>query len=317
MATVPSYLDDYRRRGYAVVRGVFAPAEIAELAAAFDRLHREALSHPRSFRHGNQLFRLGTDPALGRIVRLVQWPSYGDPVLERFRLDRRVRDIVAPLIGGDVKQIINQMHWKPPGAAAAEFGYHQDIRFRRPRSAYREPQRAYVQTGIAIDPHRLDNGPMMFHPDSHRRGELALGQGGAILDQAMAADDLARVGLDPARVEPMLLEPGRRRAVGSVRGAWLGAEPVDVRTGASISTATSPPSIATVASGPSATASPARSARPCWCITRICTAGPNRIISTSEARSADRLTRRHATTWLAVGKAGRHDQGTVARDDNP
>ncbi len=208
--TMPNsaYLDDYRRRGYAVVRGVFARDEIAELAAAFDRLYAEGLAHGRSWRHGNTLFRLGDDAALGKIVRLVQWPSYADAVLNRFRLDRRMLDIVAPLIGTDVKQIINQMHWKPEGAAAAEFGYHQDIRFRRPRSAYREPATAYVQTGLAIDPHRVDNGAMMFCPGSQTRGELALGSAGPILDQAMAADDLARVGLDPAAAEPLLLEPG-------------------------------------------------------------------------------------------------------------
>jgi ectoine hydroxylase-related dioxygenase (phytanoyl-CoA dioxygenase family) len=208
MTTEPSHLDDFRRRGYAVVRGVFAPAEIAELAEAFDRLHGEALAHGRSYRHGNQLFRLGNDPALGRVVRLVQWPSYRDAVLEKFRIDRRLHDIVAPLIGSDLKQIINQMHWKPPGAAAAEFAYHQDIRFRRPRSAYRAPRTSYVQTGIAIDPHRIDNGAMMFYPESAELDELALGRTGAILDQAMADEDLARVGLDPARIEPLLLEPG-------------------------------------------------------------------------------------------------------------
>jgi ectoine hydroxylase-related dioxygenase (phytanoyl-CoA dioxygenase family) len=208
MPADPAHLDDYRRRGYAVVRGVFTPAEVGELARAFDRVHAEAVSHPRSWRHGNMLFRLGTDAALGKIVRLVQWPSYADPVLDAVRRDRRMHDLVAPLIGGDVKQIINQMHWKPPGAAAAEFAYHQDIRFRRPRTAYREPATAYVQTGIAIDPHRVDNGAMTFCPHSHRRGELALGGAGAILDQAMAAADLTRVGLDPAAVEPLLLEAG-------------------------------------------------------------------------------------------------------------
>lgn len=208
MRDAPPHVDAFNRQGYAVVRGVFSPAEIGELAAAFDRLHQEALARPRSYRHGNFLSRLGNDAALGRIVRLVQWPSYADPVLDRFRRDPRMRDLVAPLIGGDVKQIINQMHWKPPGAAAAEFAYHQDIRFRRPRSAYREPRTAYVQTGIAVDRHTRDNGAMMFHPESHRLDELALGQGGAILDQAMADDDLRRVGLDPAKVEPLLLEPG-------------------------------------------------------------------------------------------------------------
>jgi len=208
MTTEPSYLDDYRRRGFAVVRGVFGGAEIAELAQAFDRFYADGLAHGRSWRHGNLLIRLGTDAALGRIVRLVQWPSYTDAVLNRFRLDRRMHDIVAPLIGGEIKQIINQMHWKPPGAAAAEFGYHQDIRFRRPRTAYREPRTAYVQTGIAVDAHRVDNGAMTFCPESHRLNELPLGTAGPILDQAMAADDLVRVGLDPARVEPLLLEPG-------------------------------------------------------------------------------------------------------------
>src|SRR5215468_6984043 len=193
----PDHVIQYQRQGYAVVKGVFAPEEVAELAAAFDRLHAQALQHPKSYRHGNLLYRLGRDADLGRIVRLVQWPSYVDSVLDRFRLDRRVLDIVAPLAGDSLKQIINQMHWKPPGAAAAEFAYHQDIRFRRPRSAYREPATAYVQTGIAVDAHRLDNGAMMFCPGSHQKGELALGSAGPILDQAMAADDLARAGLDP------------------------------------------------------------------------------------------------------------------------
>jgi hypothetical protein len=209
MTGTPNPVEDFERRGYAVVRGVFAPDEVPALAAAFDTVHAEALRHPRSWRHGNLLYRLGTDPALGRIVRLVQWPSYAHPVLDRFRRDVRMRDLIAPLIGGDVKQIINQMHWKPPGAASAEFAYHQDIRFRRPRNAYREPATSYVQTGIAIDRHTTDNGAMMMYPDSHRIGELGLGQGGrAILDQAMADDDLRRVGLDPAKAEPLLLEPG-------------------------------------------------------------------------------------------------------------
>lgn len=209
MTGAPDHVDDFHRRGYAVVRGVFAPAEVQALAAAFDDLRAEALRHPRSYRHGNFLCRLGDDAALGRIVRLVQWPSYANPVLDRVRRDARMHDLVAPLIGSNVKQIINQMHWKPAGAAAAEFAYHQDIRFRRPRNAYREPATSYVQTGIAIDRHGVDNGAMMMVPASHRVGELGLGQGGAaILDQSMADDDLRRVGLDPAAAEPLLLEPG-------------------------------------------------------------------------------------------------------------
>ncbi|MGH6932733.1 MAG: hypothetical protein ACREEE_09925, partial [Dongiaceae bacterium] len=80
----------FQHHGYAVVRQLFNTAEIAELAAAFGRLWTEGSRHPRSFRHGNLLYRIGRDPALGRVLRLVQWPAYADPVLDRYRLDRRL-----------------------------------------------------------------------------------------------------------------------------------------------------------------------------------------------------------------------------------
>ncbi len=202
------YLEQYREAGYAVVRGLFRPDEVAELAAAFDRARAAALAHPKSFRHGNLMYRLADDSRLGRIVRLVQWPSYADATLARFRTDPRIGDILAPLIGRDVKQIINQLHWKPKGAAMAEFGYHQDIRFRRPREAYRDPATNYVQTGIAIDAHIAATGAMTVLPGSHLLGELAMPAKGAVMQTAMDDSDLAAVGLDPSRVTSLEMEPG-------------------------------------------------------------------------------------------------------------
>ena len=84
------YLDHYREFGYAVVSGVFRPAEVRELAAAFDRVYRQGLGHRTSFRHGNVLFRVADDPGRGRVVRMVQWPSYFEPVLARYRTDGRL-----------------------------------------------------------------------------------------------------------------------------------------------------------------------------------------------------------------------------------
>ena len=202
------HVAQFHRQGFAVVRGVLAAGEVAELAAAFDRQWAEGLRHPRSFRHGNLLYRVGRDAALGRVLRLVQWPAYVDPVLDRYRTDRRLLEILAPLIGRDLKQIINQLHWKPPGAAEAEFGYHQDIRFRRPRAAYRDPEHSYVQTGIAIDPHRPANGAMRVIPGSHRLGELALASQGSVMDTPLSDDDLRRAGLDPAAAVDLELDAG-------------------------------------------------------------------------------------------------------------
>jgi len=149
------YLEQYREQGFAIVRGVFAADDLAVLRDAFDEVYAEGLCHSRSYRHQNVFFSVMEDAHLGKIVRMVQWPSYFNDVLNRCRLDKRMLAIVAPLIGRDLKQIINQMHWKPPGAATVSFGYHQDIRFRKPRHAYREPAASYVQTGIAIDAHKI------------------------------------------------------------------------------------------------------------------------------------------------------------------
>jgi len=205
---IAAALKQYRDEGYAVVRGFFAPGEVAAMAAAFDRHWASGMAHRASFRHGNLFYRQGEDARLGRIVRLVQWPSYVDPVLEAVRRDRRWLDVLAPLIGRDIKQIINQLHWKPPGAAGAEFAYHQDARFRRPASAYRDLAHSYVQTGIAIDRHRPANGAMRLLPGSQRLGAYEVASAGSVLDQAMADDCLEAAGLDPSQLIDLALEPG-------------------------------------------------------------------------------------------------------------
>ena len=207
-ASIAAAHAQYRAEGYAVLRGVFDAGEVAALAAAFDRQWQEGMAHRHSFRHGNLFYRQGKDAALGKIVRLVQWPSYADPVLENARRDPRWLPLLAPLIGRDIKQIINQLHWKPPGAAGAEFAFHQDARFRRPRTAFRNLAASYVQTGLAIDGHRAASGGMRVYPGSHTLGEKELAGKGPVLDQAMADARLAAAGLDPAKLVDLDLEPG-------------------------------------------------------------------------------------------------------------
>lgn len=200
--------DRYRRDGFVVLHGVFSAEEVAGLAAAFDRQYAAGLAHPRSFRHGNFHVRVADDPAIGHTVRMVQWPSYGDPVLNAIRQDARMLRIVEPLVGRDVKQIINQMHWKPPGAAGGDYAFHQDSRFRRPREAYRNLGDSYVQTGIAVDPHTADSGAMRVYPGSHLLGDVPLAARGSVLGTGIAEDALEQAGLDPSRLVDFVLEPG-------------------------------------------------------------------------------------------------------------
>jgi ectoine hydroxylase-related dioxygenase (phytanoyl-CoA dioxygenase family) len=199
-------LEHYWRDGYAIVRGFFRREEVREIASAIDQLYAEGLKHGRSFRHGNLFYNVARakDEAF---VRMVQWPSYHQPVLNRVRLDRRFAELLEPLIGPDLKQIINQVHWKAPGSLG-DFAWHQDSKSRRPASAYRNLATSYVQTGLAIDPHNPEAGGLRFIPGSHLRGDLRMDCERHSLGVAMTDSALEAVGFSASDAIELDLEPG-------------------------------------------------------------------------------------------------------------
>lgn len=194
--------ESYNRDGYAIVRGLFSPSEVEAMGLAVDAVHAEALAIGRSFRYGNLHYRLDGDE-----VRMVQWPSYHNVVLDRVRTDPRIAQLIAPLVGSDVKQIINQLHWKKPGGKG-NFAFHQDSRFRKPAWAYRNLGTSYVQTGIAVDAHTVKSGAMRIMPKSHLLGSLDIQLEGPVMAQAPEEETLAAIGLDPADLVHLELEPG-------------------------------------------------------------------------------------------------------------
>ena len=200
-------LAHYWREGYAIVRGFFDPDEIDEIGAALDQLYSEGVAHGRCFRHGNLFYNVAREGAGEPLVRMVQWPSYHQRILNAVRLDPRFVDLLEPLIGRDLKQIINQVHWKAPGLLG-DFAWHQDSRFRRPASAYRNLATAYVQTGLAIDPHTRESGCMRLIPRSHLAGDLNIDCSELVLGTAMKDEPLQAVGLSAGDAVELLLEPG-------------------------------------------------------------------------------------------------------------
>lgn len=201
------YVSHYRREGYAILRGVFAASEVEAIRAAVDRVHAEAVSHGRSFRHGNLFYRIVEDESGDRSVPIVQWPSYRHSALNAVRLDRRMAMLLEPLLGRDLKQIINQIHWKRPGAGG-DFAWHQDSRFREPRRAFRNLGSSYVQTGLALDVHEPRSGCMRFVPKSHVWGDLDLDCSTDVLGRSMSDDGLAAAGLSAGEIVDVRLEPG-------------------------------------------------------------------------------------------------------------
>jgi len=201
-------LAHYWREGYAIVRGFFSTSEIDEIAAATDQLNAEGVAHGRCFRHGNLFYNVARErDGNEALVRMVQWPSYHQPVMNAVRLDDRFAELLKPLIGANLKQIINQVHWKVPGSLG-DFAWHQDSRFRRPESAFRNLGTSYVQTGLAIDPNTPESGCMRIIPRSHLRGELAMDSSKKALGAEMSDAALSEVGLAEADAIDLLLEPG-------------------------------------------------------------------------------------------------------------
>ena len=198
---------DYQRDGYVILRGLFGRDEIREIGKAIDRVHSEGVAHGRSFRHGNLFYNVSPAGDGAPHVRLAQWFSYHNPVLNAVRLDPRFAAILAPLLGRDLKQIINQLHWKAPGSLG-DFAWHQDSRFRRPREAYRNLGTSYVQTGLAIDQHTPESGCMKFIRGSHRRGHLDLDSSTQVLGTAMRQSVLEQVGLSADDLVEVILDPG-------------------------------------------------------------------------------------------------------------
>jgi hypothetical protein len=208
----PSGLDadlaHYWRDGYAIVRGFFSPDEIDEIARALDRVYAEGTAHGRCFRHGNLFYNVAREhESTEPLVRMVQWPSYHQPLLNGVRLDTRFVDLLEPLIGCDLKQIINQVHWKAPGSLG-DFAWHQDSRFRRPPSAYRNLATSYVQTGLAIDPHTPESGCIRFIPRSHLGGDLSMDCSKKAMGSEMTDTALEEVGLSAGDKIEVVLEPG-------------------------------------------------------------------------------------------------------------
>ncbi len=204
-----AHVEQLRDQGYAILRGFLPPAEVAALRAETDRIEAEALRHRASYRDRNLYFEILDDPRAGRkVVLQAHWFSWINPAMEALRRDPRYLEALGPLLGHDIKQIANQIHWKPPGAKYTRYRFHQDLRFRERPELYRDLLGGYVTTGLAIDRQDAENGALEVFPGSHKLGYLGLSDDGPIMVGETQEVELRRAGLDPGAALVCEMEPG-------------------------------------------------------------------------------------------------------------
>jgi hypothetical protein len=202
------HVERFRAEGFAVARGLFDRATMAEVAAEAKLVHTAGMAHHTTWRHRNLLFEILPEDHGGRRHLLqAHWFAWISPFFERFRRDPRWFQLLEPLLGRDIRQIAQQIHWKPPGAELTGYRYHQDMRFRDP-TAGPELVDATVTVGLAIDPATTANGCLMVAPGSHRLGYLGLSDDGPLMKGETGEDELRRAGVDPGALHAVELAPG-------------------------------------------------------------------------------------------------------------
>ena len=203
--------EQYREEGFAIVRQFVDGDDLTRLRAETARMYDEGMRHPTTFRHGNLCFEILPERDFGRrYVIQAYWMSWISDYFERFRRSDDTFTLLEPFLGRDIKQIAQQIHWKPPGAGLTGYRWHQDLRFRPKREEFREIETSSVTIGLAIDPSTRANGCLQVIPRSHRMGYLGLSDegDGQIMKGVSSDDQLRAVGLDPADVVWLELDPG-------------------------------------------------------------------------------------------------------------
>ena len=200
----------YREEGYAVIRGFLDPDEINALQAETRRVYEEGLTHHATFRHGNLYFEILPEEDFGRrYVIQVHWQAWISAYFEAFRRRQEYFAVLEPILGCDIKQVAQQIHWKPPGANVTGYRFHQDLRFRDP-SGYDDVAFNTVTTGLAIDRATRENGCLQVIPGSQKMGYLGLSDDGdgQLMKGLTAEEELKAVGLDPGDAVALEMEPG-------------------------------------------------------------------------------------------------------------
>jgi hypothetical protein len=187
----------FDEQGFAIVRGLFDPDEMAEISEAFDRLLALARTAPE---HPSARFVVDRDPF--RLHRVV-WCGGAEPVLAKLGDDERFLRLAAgALDSSELVQLIQQAHFKLPGDGVG-FGWHQDASNRRygsPEWTDVDGRGSFVQLALAVDAMTPDAGPLRMVPGSHRLGFLADPGTGALPEADLPLDQAVDVLLDPGDV---------------------------------------------------------------------------------------------------------------------
>jgi ectoine hydroxylase-related dioxygenase (phytanoyl-CoA dioxygenase family) len=168
-------VDEFWRRGFVVMENAVAAAQLEQMRAAIGRWIDESRLHEASYGEtvdGRPRFDLEHTRRAGvPALRRVNNPPEIDPIYAEVAFDGAFVDMIADLIGLDLKFHHAKLNLKQPGSET-RVGWHQDF-------SYTPHSNNHVITALLmLDDMTAENGCLKGVPGSHREGQKSLWQDG-------------------------------------------------------------------------------------------------------------------------------------------
>jgi ectoine hydroxylase-related dioxygenase (phytanoyl-CoA dioxygenase family) len=178
-----SDIEEFKKEGVLIVRGVVKTAGIKLLQTACDDFCRAAENSQEDLYLGATYVQIlkgcnpfdkniDNFPTVKGLIRRVTYPYLASPIIDQLRRDPGILAVVQKILGNDVVQIVNQINFNHPGGQGQGWGWHQDYRFRR--AGMTNFPHVYLQTLVAIDAVTPENGGVRLVPRSPDLGPLKL-----------------------------------------------------------------------------------------------------------------------------------------------
>jgi ectoine hydroxylase-related dioxygenase (phytanoyl-CoA dioxygenase family) len=185
-------IDTFWRDGYVCVENALSPEQLAALRAQLDTWIEESRHHPGPFGEtfdGRPRFDVAPSHCVqSPALRRVDNPQCVSEVFAQVAFDSRLTDMVADLIGPNVKFHHAKINAKLPGNET-RVEYHQDF----PYTPHTNDD--LVTALLLLDDMDQSNGPLQVVPGSHTEGVKSLWDGETFtgkVDAATTADCNAR-----------------------------------------------------------------------------------------------------------------------------
>ncbi len=153
----PAEINTYREQGYLVIEDVVPPATLARLQA----LTQEHVENAKGVPGHTDVYDVAHGHSPDKpLLRRIKLPHKAHPEYRAFAEDPVVVDIMADLLGSDIRLHGGKINLKPGGAEDA-VEWHQDWAF------YPHTNDCVLAVGVMLDDMDLENGPIMMMPGTH------------------------------------------------------------------------------------------------------------------------------------------------------